>query len=193
MGTSFRLELNGRAIEVNDLAASLEREVLRAAVEPANAALADLQCAIHGAAPTASIDELRNDLVIDGCCEEIVVRATARLAAHAEIESIHMEQGADTGEQLEEKPLVQPLAFISHASPDKERYVRALDEALRARGIRVWLDERDILPGDNIVDRIFDQGLGQSDIVVVVLSENTRNRPWVHEEDRRSGCAAHSR
>lgn len=82
-----------------------------------------------------------------------------------------------------ETPLgAQPLAFISHSSADKDRIARALDALLRERGIRVWLDERDLLPGYNLVDAIFDHGIARSDAFVVVLSANSMKSGWVHEE-----------
>lgn len=79
-------------------------------------------------------------------------------------------------------PKQNPLAFISHGSADKERIARPLDVLLRDRGIRVWLDERDLLPGYNLVDSIFDHGIAQSDAFVAILSCNSINSAWVHEE-----------
>jgi TIR domain len=80
--------------------------------------------------------------------------------------------------ELERKPKV----FLSHASSDKERVVRFLDQLLRERGIDVWLDERDLLPGRNLVQEIFTHGISKADVVVVVLSSNSIDRPWVTEE-----------
>lgn len=76
----------------------------------------------------------------------------------------------------------QPLAFMSHSSADKERIARPLDTLLREHGIGVWLDERDLLPGRNLVDEIFSHGISRSDVFVVILSENSINSGWVHEE-----------
>lgn len=46
-----------------------------------------------------------------------------------------------------EAPAVEPFhVFLSHNSRNKEE-VRALAEALRARGLRVWLDEWELVPG----------------------------------------------
>jgi hypothetical protein len=75
-----------------------------------------------------------------------------------------------------------PLAFISHATTDNDRFALPLDAALRARGIRTFFDQRDILVGQNFVDRIFDNGLGTADYVVLILSENTRDSAFVHKE-----------
>jgi len=75
-----------------------------------------------------------------------------------------------------------PLVFLSHASKDNERFVVGLDQALRARGIRVWFDKREIRLGDNLVDRIFDQGIGRAGYVILVLSNNTDESAFVQKE-----------
>jgi hypothetical protein len=40
--------------------------------------------------------------------------------------------------------------FLSHGSPDKE-WVRALRQAIETEGLRVFLDEKDLKPGENWV------------------------------------------
>jgi len=72
--------------------------------------------------------------------------------------------------------------FLSHAQVDKERVVTSLDELLRERGLDVWLDERDLLPGQDIVKEIFKHGISESDAFVIVLTANSIHRPWVKEE-----------
>jgi|HubBroStandDraft_5_1064220.scaffolds.fasta_scaffold01598_6 hypothetical protein len=49
-----------------------------------------------------------------------------------------------------------PVAFISHSSLDVE-FCDALYDALLARGSRPIMDARDFLPGDDLVDRVFEQ------------------------------------
>ena len=75
-----------------------------------------------------------------------------------------------------------PVAFISHSSADKKRLVGPLDALLRARGVDTWLDERDLLPGKNLVDEIFEHGISKSDAFVAILSANSIHSKWVHEE-----------
>jgi len=77
---------------------------------------------------------------------------------------------------------MHPKAFISHASEDKQRFVLAFAERLRATGIDAWLDRWEMLPGDSLVDKIFEEGLRNASAVVVVLSANSVNKPWVREE-----------
>ena len=77
---------------------------------------------------------------------------------------------------------VPPRAFLSHSSLDKDRFAVGFAERLRAAGIDVWLDDWELRPGDSLMDRIFDQGLGQADVFVIVLSVNSIESPWVREE-----------
>ncbi len=73
-------------------------------------------------------------------------------------------------------------AFISHASDDKERFVRKFATRLMENGVDVWLDEWEINPGDNPVRKIFDEGLATCKVVILVMSEVSVVKPWVREE-----------
>jgi hypothetical protein len=75
-----------------------------------------------------------------------------------------------------------PKVFLSHASEDKERFVIPFATALRQRGINVWLDKWEILPGDSLVDKLFEEGLKEADAVLVVISANSASKPWVRQE-----------
>lgn len=76
---------------------------------------------------------------------------------------------------------VAPKVFISHAGEDKP-FVREFAERLRAKGVAAWVDEWEILPGDKLIDKIFEQGIGQCDAFIIVLSLNSVKKPWVVEE-----------
>ncbi len=75
-----------------------------------------------------------------------------------------------------------PRVFISHASEDKDRFVRGFAERLRQNGVEAWLDEWELRPGDKLVQRIFTHGIGQADVFVVVLTANSIDKPWVQKE-----------
>lgn len=75
-----------------------------------------------------------------------------------------------------------PRVFLSHASEDKDSFVIPFATALRGRGLDVWLDRWEMLPGDSLVDRIFSEGLGGAAAVIVVLSMASINKRWVAEE-----------
>lgn len=72
--------------------------------------------------------------------------------------------------------------FLSHASEDKARFVMAFATALRMKGIDVWLDKWEMLPGDSLVDKIFEEGLKEAAAVIVVVSKYSIGKPWVREE-----------
>jgi len=73
-----------------------------------------------------------------------------------------------------------PVAFLCHASEDKET-VRDLARGLMANGVRVFLDEWEIGPGDSIRQKI-DAGLGECTHFVAVLSPTSLLKPWVNLE-----------
>jgi hypothetical protein len=75
-----------------------------------------------------------------------------------------------------------PKVFVSHASEDKERFVTRFARQLRDNGVDAWVDKWEMLPGDSLVDRIFEEGIKQADAIVVVLSANSVDKPWVKEE-----------
>ena len=53
---------------------------------------------------------------------------------------------------------------------------------LTARGYTVINDERTFEIGDNIVEAVFDRGIGIADSCVIVLSATSISRPWPREE-----------
>lgn len=71
--------------------------------------------------------------------------------------------------------------FISHASEDKDGFVRDLAEALRAKGARVWYDEFSLKIGDSL-RRNIDRGLAASRFGVVVVSEAFFRKEWPNRE-----------
>jgi ribosomal protein L11 methylase PrmA len=71
--------------------------------------------------------------------------------------------------------------FISHASEDKEDFVRPLARALGQRGLRVWYDEFTLTVGDSLA-RSIDEGLAQSRFGVVVLSTPFFQKEWARRE-----------
>ena len=77
---------------------------------------------------------------------------------------------------------MNPKVFISHASEDKERFVLKFSARLREDGIDAWLDQWEMLPGDSLIDKIFEEGLKEAKAVIVVLSKFSVDKPWVREE-----------
>ena len=71
--------------------------------------------------------------------------------------------------------------FISHASEDKDSFVRPLADALCRKGLRVWYDEFTLTVGDSL-RRNIDQGLSRSRYGIVVLSANFFAKEWPQKE-----------
>jgi len=71
--------------------------------------------------------------------------------------------------------------FISHASEDKDVFVRPLAAELVRLGLRVWYDEWTLKLGDSLRQRI-DEGLVRSRFGVVVLSRDFFAKNWTNAE-----------
>jgi hypothetical protein len=164
-----------------------------------NAKLAGLCCSEHGRTPVAECADDGGSIKIQACCADMLARARGQFGHSERADSQGSESPLPQGGGIGKEPVRNdaakalsseaetvhgrpPKAFLSHASADKERIVRPLDSLLRARGIDVWLDERDLLPGRNLVAEIFTHGISKSDVVIVVLSKNSIERPWFTEE-----------
>lgn len=75
-----------------------------------------------------------------------------------------------------------PKVFISHAGEDKDRFVLGFAQKLRGDGVDAWLDKWEMLPGDSLIDKIFDEGIGKSSAFIIVVSSNSIQKKWVREE-----------
>lgn len=71
--------------------------------------------------------------------------------------------------------------FISHASEDKESFVRPLAIALKSLGLEVWYDEFALRVGDSL-SRSIDQGLAASRYGIVVISQDFIGKSWPERE-----------
>jgi hypothetical protein len=77
---------------------------------------------------------------------------------------------------------MNPKVFVSHASEDKNRFVTEFATKLRKNGVDAWLDKWEMLLGDSLVDKIFEEGLKEAEAVIIVLSKFSVDKPWVREE-----------
>ncbi len=71
--------------------------------------------------------------------------------------------------------------FISHASEDKDEFVRPLANALMQHGLNVWYDEMTLRIGDSLRQKI-DRGLANSRVGLVVLSPSFIKKGWTNYE-----------
>jgi hypothetical protein len=70
--------------------------------------------------------------------------------------------------------------FISYSQNDKS-FARRLHDSLQAQGIRCWLDEHQLLPGDDIYHEV-DRGIRLWDKMLLCCSENSLKSWWVDNE-----------
>jgi uncharacterized protein YjbI with pentapeptide repeats len=70
--------------------------------------------------------------------------------------------------------------FISYSHADQS-FARRLHDQLQGRGIRCWLDEHQMLPGDDIYEQI-DQGIRFWDKVLLCCSQASLTSWWVDSE-----------
>lgn len=71
--------------------------------------------------------------------------------------------------------------FISHASEDKDEFVRPLANALIDEGLNVWYDEMTLRIGDSLRQKI-DKGLANSRVGLVVLPPSFIKKGWTNYE-----------
>ncbi|NEN98379.1 MAG: toll/interleukin-1 receptor domain-containing protein [Moorea sp. SIO3I7] len=68
-----------------------------------------------------------------------------------------------------QKPQIQ--IFLAHASEDKPQVLK-LYERLKAKGYKPWLDEKNLIPGQNWREEI-PNAIKQSQIFIACLSQNS--------------------
>jgi uncharacterized protein YjbI with pentapeptide repeats len=81
---------------------------------------------------------------------------------------------------LVNNPIEFYSCFISYSHADKS-FARRLHGQLQMRGIRCWLDEKQMLPGDDIYDQV-DRGIRLWDKVLLCASKHSLTSWWVDSE-----------
>lgn len=179
----FRFQVDGRDVAPGGLADALKSSILKAGAQRVAADLDGLVCPDHGSTPKIVTKPDGSGYSVESCCEllDSQVRecfGTAVDPRSSKVTASEMPNSAAVSESTDRPP----RAFISHTSADKNRFVRRFCDLLRERGIEPWLDERELLPGDNLVEKIFDEGISKSDVFIIVLSRDSIERPWVKKE-----------
>ena len=77
---------------------------------------------------------------------------------------------------MEERPSV----FISYAHADRE-LAQAIARGLEERGLKVWVDENELLPGDSIIEQISTAVAGV-DFFCALVSTASRESNWCRKE-----------
>jgi TIR domain len=81
---------------------------------------------------------------------------------------------------LTDSPIQFYSCFISYSHADK-LFAHRLHDALQGRGIRCWLDEKQLLPGDQI-HRVVDEAVRLWDKVFLCCSQASLTSWWVDKE-----------
>ena len=79
---------------------------------------------------------------------------------------------------------MQPIQFLScfiSYSRNDRIFAQRLYKHLKVSGIRCWLDEKQLLPGDDLYDAV-EQGIQRSDKVLLCCSQHSLTSWWVDHE-----------
>lgn len=71
--------------------------------------------------------------------------------------------------------------FISYSHKDRN-FAKRLAESLHAAGEDVWWDQWEILAGDSLIKKIFEEGLSSAAVFIVILSPESVKSNWVSQE-----------
>ena len=75
---------------------------------------------------------------------------------------------------------VKTRVFISYSHSDATFAIK-LEQALTERSIDVWIDRKEILVGDSLIERIR-EGIDTSQFVCAIISKNSAQSKWVQNE-----------
>jgi hypothetical protein len=128
---------------------------------------------------TAEILNAREEIVLDGHGE--FAWAGKALLARGGLPQVPSEDRESPLSKIPPEPSMAWDVFISHASEDKDSFVRPLAEALRKYGLNVWYDEFTLKIGDHL-RRSIDRGLSQSKYGIVVMSPDFFAKQWTQVE-----------
>jgi TIR domain len=115
---------------------------------------------------------------------EVFYHNSERLAEKewAKLQAVYTECISSQYSEIENMNRIEEYDFfISHASEDKDSFVRPLVYALKTLGLRVWYDEFTLEIGDSL-RRSIDHGLGSSKYGIVVLSKSFFSKQWTQYE-----------
>jgi hypothetical protein len=90
------------------------------------------------------------------------------------------EEVIELARSIGRNPIEFYSCFISYSHED-EPFARRLHDALQGRGVRCWLDEKQMLPGDDIYEQV-DRGIRLWDKVLLCCSRHSLTSWWVDDE-----------
>lgn len=76
--------------------------------------------------------------------------------------------------------MAEPSVFISYSGADRD-IARGIANALEAAGMRVWIDEGELLLGDSLLEKIA-FAIKDTDFLIAIISENSVESGWCQKE-----------
>jgi predicted nucleotide-binding protein len=76
--------------------------------------------------------------------------------------------------------MVRPSVFISHSERDAD-WARLFAEALKQRGVTVWIDDLDVRPGESLRDAL-ESGMRGSEVLVALVDPERPGNPNLYFE-----------
>jgi len=129
----------------------------------------------------AVINSFKSRKLITGTYDSLGMKITAEGEVELErLQLLYRESTTGTG-MKKRTPLVEYDVFISHASEDKDGFVRPLAKALKQKGVNVWYDEFTLKLGDSLRETI-DRGMSNSRYGLVILSHHFFSKDWPQRE-----------
>ena len=71
----------------------------------------------------------------------------------------------------------RPRVFLSHSKRDRA-FIERLASDLRLALIDVWYDDWEIPPGDSLRRRILSEGIPESDLFFIYITDNSLSSYW---------------
>lgn len=133
----------------------------------------------------SSFDNFPNKLknAIDVCVEtkhtHLLAEKLTEIFASENI--LWHEHGGELSDVISRR-LPKSTLFISHSSFDKPFVRKLVDELSNDNSIKVWIDEKEILAGEDIQQTITNTLHHESDFFLLVISENSTKSSWVQFE-----------
>jgi len=189
-GTNLsRADLGGADLSRANLAAADFREVRASSTRFTAVDLGvanGLEAVLHEGPSTIGIDTIRQSR---GKIPEVFLRGCGLQDWEVELVKLYRsdlspDDATTILYRVSELRIAQPIqfysCFISYSHEDK-LFARRLHDTLQGRGIRCWLDEKQLLPGDDIYEQV-DRGIRMWDKVLLCCSQHSLASWWVDSE-----------
>lgn len=169
----IKFNVGGRSVTPNNIGNALQAALLASIEEDLRAKIGSIRDPETGESPLVVVKG--RDIEHLSISVEGSARVIELVKARLELDETENEGGSQAKEGDE-----QPIAFLCHASEDKD-LVRRLANDLTAHGVDVVFDEWEIRAGDSLRQKI-DAGLERCTHFIAILSPNSIRKPWVNSE-----------